>query len=111
MTNAINAPRGEKTIRLTVVFFTNKLAENKGEQIPKHAWSGGRVIMQSNTAHGIKPGSDDGFFHDLLELPKAIGEVLANNGIVLHASTLSKLTPKSTRRARTVKPKSIALQP
>ncbi len=51
------AIHGEKTICLTVYFFTNEIATEKGTIVPKHAWTNGTVALRSNRAHGIKSGS------------------------------------------------------
>jgi hypothetical protein len=78
------APHGEKMIEVKVRFWTNNIAE-AGAVIPKHAWSGGVVRMEGNTAHGIKPKKPRPF-HTVMDISAVIERVLIDHGIVLLSS-------------------------
>jgi hypothetical protein len=52
---AQEAKHGEKMIEVKLRFWTNDIAEKKGDVIPKHAWSSGVVRVERNDSHGIKP--------------------------------------------------------
>src|SRR5690348_15040250 len=49
------AGKGERMIEIKVRFWTNDIADTKGDVIPRHAWSSGVVRMEANHTHGIKP--------------------------------------------------------
>jgi hypothetical protein len=89
----ITAPRGDKTIQMEIVFWTDNLADNKGEQIAKHAWAQGKVSMSANGAHGIKRGRGTNFY-DMLDLPAAIKAELVKAGVKLRSGPSSKLMLK-----------------
>jgi hypothetical protein len=89
----ITAPKGDKTIRMEVVFWTNNLADSKGEQIAKHAWAQGKVFMSTNDAHGIKRGRGTDFY-DMLDLPVAIKAELVKAGVKLRSGPSSKVMLK-----------------
>ena len=80
---ARKAPRGERTIRLTVAFWTNNIAEGEGNIVPKHAWSYGKISLNAKTAHGIK-ASEPIAFESLMELPAKLEQLLIREGITLH---------------------------
>ena len=77
------AKHGEKTIALTVYFFTDEIATEKGKIVPKHAWTSGTVALRSNRSHGIKSGVEH-HFDSLLEVGKAIEDALIEGEIILH---------------------------
>ena len=79
------ALHGEKTIELSVRFWTDEMASEKGQIVPKHAWAGGMVHAVRNESHGIVSGEPVPF-NSLMELPLAIERVLLAQGIVLHAA-------------------------
>ena len=83
------AKYGDKTIALTVYFFTNDIATEKDNIVPKHAWTSGEVVLKSNPSHGIKTGPKS-HFHSLLGLPQAIEEVLIDGKIILHPHPAGK---------------------
>ena len=65
------ATHGQKMIEVKVRFWTNEIAENKGNIIPGHAWSSGVVRIEPNKYHQIE-GGDCFPFNSLLEVGKAI---------------------------------------
>jgi len=78
------ALEGERTIKLEIYFFTNKLAKD-GHVQPKHAWAAGMVTIAANETHGIGGGSPVPF-HSLLGIPAAIEKVLKKRGVRLHVT-------------------------
>ena len=84
-TAAQEAKHGEKMIEVKLRFWTNDIAEKKGDVIPKHAWSSGVVRVERNDSHGIKPGTPLPF-HSLLDVGAVIERSLLEHGIVLHPS-------------------------
>ena len=89
------AKHGEKMIQISVRFWTDGIANVKGEIIQKHAWSHGVVNLETNHAHNIRPNSPIPF-NSLMELPTAVEKVLIRQNIVLHSSS---------RMAKYIKPK------
>jgi hypothetical protein len=43
-----DAKHGERMVEIRVRFWTNGIAPGKGQIRPKHAWSGGVVLMERN---------------------------------------------------------------
>ncbi len=76
-------------IEVRVRFWTNDLAENRGQIRPRHAWEAGMVRMERNEAHGI-PGGDPLPFQSLMDLPAVVEKLLMRDKIKLHASTRSR---------------------
>jgi hypothetical protein len=93
------AKHGDKMIEVRVRFWTDSISEHKDTILPKHAWDGGVVVMDTNRSHGIKPGPPRPF-NSVLDLPSALAKVLVDHGIILHTSTKTRklLQP---RRAKT----------
>ena len=83
------AKHGEKTIGLTVYFFTNDIATEKDKIVPKHAWTSGEVVLKSNPSHGIKSGVKR-HFHSLLGMATAIEDLLIEGEIILHPHPTGK---------------------
>jgi hypothetical protein len=79
------AQAGDRTLKLSVVFFTDKLAQGNGRVRPKHAWAAGMVALAANPSHGVAGGRSVPF-QSLLDLPAAIEKVLIKRGIRLHAN-------------------------
>jgi hypothetical protein len=77
------AKHGEKMITMTVYFWTNDIAGQKGRISRKQAWAAGMVAMDANPSHGIKPRKTRPF-HSLMDLTAAMEKVLIEHGIVLH---------------------------
>lgn len=98
MTDAIEskeAVHGEKMIEIKVRFWTNDLAEGKGQIIPKHGWSSGVVRIDANKSHGIVPREPIPF-QSLLDIGRAIEKCLVDHGIRLHPSRRArKYTPET----------------
>jgi hypothetical protein len=90
------AKQGEKMIELRIRFWTNDLAEEKDNILPKHAWSSGMVMMDRNESHGIVP-NDPVPFNSLMSLPWILERVLIAHGITLHASPKMKKYLKSEK--------------
>jgi hypothetical protein len=96
------AKQGQRMLEVKVRFWTNDLADGKGNVWPKHGWSSGVVSMERNETHGI--GSADPIpFHSLLDLTHVIERVLMANEVVLHTSTQERhdlaAPPKDQERA------------
>lgn len=79
------APHGDRTIKLTVTFRTNAIAEEKGHIVPKNAWTDGNVGFVANPSHDIK-ASESIRFDSLAELSAKIEELIIREGITLHTS-------------------------
>ncbi len=86
---AKEAKHGQKMIEVKLRFWTNDIAEEPGKIIPKHAWAGGVVRMESNKAHGIVPDNPMPF-HTLMDIGSVIEKVLINHEIVLYPSRKMK---------------------
>lgn len=79
------AEHGQKMIEVKLRFWTNDIAKEAGQIVPKHAWSSGVVRIKSNKSHGIVPGAPKPF-HSLLDVGAVIEKLLIEQGIVLHPS-------------------------
>ena len=77
------AKSGERMLEVRVRFWTDEIAEGKGQIMPKHAWTSGVVRMARNESHGITP-KEPRPFNSLMELPQVIERVLIEHGIKLH---------------------------
>ena len=82
---ALEAMRGQKMIEVKLRFWTNSIADQKDQIIPRHAWTAGVVRMETNHSHGIKSGTPKPF-HSLLDVGSVIEEVLIEHDVVLHPS-------------------------
>jgi hypothetical protein len=87
--SARQAAQGEKMIEVRIRFWTNELAETKGDIKPKHAWGSGVVMMDRNRSHGISPQNPIPF-QSLLDLPQKIEKVLIDHGVTIHKSSRMK---------------------
>lgn len=87
--NPRSADPGERMIEIKLRFWTNDIANGKGEIVPKHAWDSGVVRIERNESHGITPGNPLPF-HSLLDVGRAIEKVLIDHQIVLHPGRRSK---------------------
>ncbi len=72
-----------KTISVTVYFFTDDLAQQDGAVIPGHAWPQGQVTVRANATHGIKSGHEV-MFNRMADLPAAIEDASAGADVTLH---------------------------
>ena len=77
------AKHGEKMIEVKIRFWTDGIAESKGNVKPKNALAAGVVRMKKNDLHGIKPKPPI-TFNSLMHLGAVVEECLLNNGITLH---------------------------
>ncbi len=77
------AKQGEKTIEVTIRFFTDEIADKADLIIPKHAWDSGMIYMCRNKTHGIKNKSPKPF-NSILDLTSVLSNVLMQHGITLH---------------------------
>src|SRR5688572_8541696 len=78
----VRAAPNEKMIEVKVRFWTNDIAETRGEIIPKHGGTSGVVRMEANRSHGISPRNPRPF-RSLMDLTAIIERVLLEHGIVL----------------------------
>jgi len=76
------ATQGEKMIEVKLRFWTNDIAAEEGNVIPKHAWTSGVVRIERNSTHGIEPKNPKPF-HSLLDVGSVIEKVLIEHGVVL----------------------------
>jgi hypothetical protein len=72
---------GQRTIRLTVAFHTNRISKKAGYVVKREAWDTGTVVPHTNRAHGITPGRPVVHFNSLAELPFAIEKCLIAHGV------------------------------
>jgi len=79
------AAHGARMIEIQIRFWTDGIAEGKGNIIPKQGWDAGVVKIQRNSAHGIAPGTPVPF-NGMPELLSKIEKVLIDQGIKLHRS-------------------------
>lgn len=79
----VKAPQNEKTIKATVYFFTDGIANDKDSIIPKHAWTKGYISLVANDSHGIRSAHSK-HFNTLLELATSLEDLLIDAGITLH---------------------------
>lgn len=77
------AKHGEKTVLIKVRLWTDKIAEEAGNIVPKHAWDYGTVNLERNESHGIEPAKPI-HFNSMDELLTKIEELLTREGIELH---------------------------
>ena len=76
-------------IEVKIRFWTDNIAQTRGEIVPKHAHTSGVVRMERNDAHGILPKNPTPF-NSLLDLTAVIEKVLLAHEIVLHPSSRMK---------------------
>ena len=70
-------------IEVRIRFFTDKLAGQDGNVIPKHAWDSGFVLMASNKTHGIVAQNPKPF-NSIMQMTAIMEKVLIEHGVVLH---------------------------
>jgi hypothetical protein len=80
---SVKAVQGEKMIEVKLRFWTNDIAPEQGNVMPRNAWAAGVVRIERNNAHGIEPRNPKPF-HSLLDVGSVIEKVLIEHGIVLH---------------------------
>ena len=79
----VEGKQGEKTIEISIRFFTNNIASKPGQVRPKECWEGGMVYLTPNKIHGIKRTSGAPF-QSFYELPLAIAEAFREAGVRMH---------------------------
>ena len=79
------AAHGQRMIQIHVNFWTDKIADELGQIIPKHAWAYGKVYLIANRSHGIKSSSPVDF-NSLMELPAKIEELSIREEMILRPS-------------------------
>src|SRR5437868_6626914 len=72
-----------KMISVEIKFWTNKIAENKGDIIPRVAREAGVIKVLSNSRHGIKGNVKPIPFHSLPHLSVKLEDALVENEIEL----------------------------
>ncbi len=89
--------RGQKTIKVTLYFFTDGLRENNN----KFAWDCGIAHLNANKAHGIKTSKNGKtlrkemcVFNSIEELPAAVRNALKESGISLFSANENRKTDK-----------------
>jgi hypothetical protein len=83
------AQPGEKMLEIRIKFWTDQIAETRGEIVPKHALDAGIVYMPRNKSHDIH-STESEKFHTLLELPAAIQRLLIKQSIKLHQGRVTR---------------------
>jgi hypothetical protein len=85
---SVEAKHGKKMIEVTVRFWVNDIAKEKGKIIPKECRDSGMVRITANQFHGIKAESPTPF-NSLMQLTAIIEKVLMASRIKLHHSNRS----------------------
>lgn len=80
-----NAQHGERTIEISIRFWTNDIAETSGHVLPKHCWPSGTVSVPVNESHGLA-SSEPHMFNSLMELPGVIENALIASDIRMHVN-------------------------
>lgn len=73
---------GRKTLKVSVVFWTNNIAKMDGEIKPRHAWGAGIVRLKANRLHGVRKQEDH--FYSIEELGEKIKKILRSAKVKLH---------------------------
>jgi hypothetical protein len=81
--NEIEAKHGDKTVEITIRFWTDNIANTKGTVLPKHVNNSGTIGLVANKTHGI-PSEKATPFGSITELPAKIEELLEHHKIVVH---------------------------
>ncbi len=74
------AKHGEKTIRVSVKFWTDDIATKEGHVLPGYCWEGGFVNVEANPTHGLK-ASQPVPFNTLDELVPILISALDDAGV------------------------------
>jgi hypothetical protein len=81
---AVKAKRGEKTIKVTLNFWTDGIG-GEGKVVPKQAWDSGMVYVAANKTHGISTKGNVRF-SSLPEIGESVRKALRAAGVRLHPS-------------------------
>lgn len=84
MGNEEIAKHGEKTIEVSLRFWTDDIAETKGHIEPRHCWSAGTVRIPKNDSHGISGEYRAIPFNSLKEITSAIEKAMTEADITIH---------------------------
>ena len=84
----VDARHGEKTIKVTLNFWTNQHAK-KGKVVQKHAWDSGLLYVAANKTHGIR-NQKSVRFSSLSNVAESISKALREAGVTLSESPGSK---------------------
>ncbi len=96
-TRAAEGVHGQKTIEVTLRFWTNDIAEGEGKIQPKECWDAGTLNLSTNRLHNIE--YDHQPFNSLLSLLSGLEDLLIRNGIHLrHGNRSYKLFAENCRR-------------
>lgn len=71
---------GKRMIEVRARFWTDQIAEEKGNIKPKHAWDAGVIYIQRNDTHAITPGNPVPF-NSLTDIPGKVEKVLIQHEI------------------------------
>ncbi|HYL58711.1 MAG TPA: hypothetical protein VEU51_07560, partial [Candidatus Acidoferrales bacterium] len=74
------ALHGERMLEISVRFWTNDIAVDEGNIVPKHAWTSGVISLVRNKSHDIEPLPPKPF-HTLMDLSGVIEQVLIAHGV------------------------------
>ncbi|HEY5047164.1 MAG TPA: hypothetical protein VII49_03975 [Rhizomicrobium sp.] len=83
------AKHGEKMITVTVRFWTDGIASDKGSIRKRHGWAAGAVALDRNDSHGITGGPSIPF-GSLMDMGSAIEKALLKGRVMLHRSKRMK---------------------
>ena len=83
------AKHGQKMLEVRVRFWTDDIADKKGEIIPKHAWGSGMINIDRNEAHGLTPEKWLAF-NSMAEIPAVLEKCLVENGVKIISSRKMK---------------------
>ena len=74
-----------KTLCIEVLFFTDGIAEQKGEIVPKHTLDSGvvRALVGRNSRHGIV-NKNPIPFNGMHDIPRAVRKCLIQHEVVQH---------------------------
>ena len=78
-----------KMIEISIKFWTDDIAEEKGQVLPKHGWASGVMNLRANSRHGIT-AENPVPFNSVAEIPILIERLLTQQGIKLHLSNKAR---------------------
>ena len=92
---AVKANHGEKTIKVTLNFWTDNFAV-KGKVVPKHAWDSGLLYVAANKTHGI-PTQRSVRFSSLSDVGESVRKALREAGVRLSRAHTQNLPATQIR--------------
>ena len=78
-----------KMIEVSIKFWTDDLAAEKGQVLPKHGHTSGVMNLRANSRHGIT-AENPVPFNSVAEIPMLIERLMAQQGIKLHLSSKAR---------------------